>query len=170
MKTPIALISSICLVYLSGCATSSVADAVNEFILAGECSSASSFAKQNLAGLSFYYQIARIENECKGNQARSTQLLNLTARYGHEASIDYLRSMNEVIPVENPRPIPRVSVSSPSPPTTSSPSSQQSRQRTNINVYLSRQEAVIGASLCHYSDGSTRRIDGGQRCPRNPPL
>jgi hypothetical protein len=54
--------------------------------------------------------------------------------------------------------------------TPDSTTNRKTQQRTNLNVYLRSQEAVIGANLCHYSDGSTQRIGGGRRCPRNPPL
>ena len=170
MKIHNALIFSALLVALNGCAVSDLT-AVNDLITAGSCSEASAFAKQNFSGVSFYHQIARIENECKMNRDKSIQLLNLTARYGHEESIEYLNSLNVALPNVSPQPIPRVTVSSPSVPTLDSNSSSRNNNPMPISNRgggtLVDTQPIVGGAMCTYSDGSVIRKSGDSYCPRS---
>ena len=169
MKTAIALLSSCVLAPLSACGTSNI-ETLNGFIQIGDCSSASNFVSNTYSGIEFYHQSARIDFECRENEARAAQLFDLTARYGHEESKRYLNIMNEEAPEENPRPIPRVSVSNPSPliPNRRQNSSVDSNipEANNRNRYLVDIEPVVGGALCTYSDGTTSRISGSSNCPR----
>lgn len=173
MKIQAVLISSFVLSVLSGCTTSDQR-AINELIGSASCSQALSFARQNFSGLNFYFNVARIENECRSNKNKSVQLLELTAKYGHKASIEYLDSLGLPIPQLNPAPIPRVVVNVPSipinvvRPNTAEPAQNTpTRSYNGAKAYLTDTQPIVGGALCSYSDGSVVRKTGDSYCPRS---
>ena len=173
MKIQAVLISSFIIGALSGCTTSDQR-IINGLIESASCSQALSFARQNFSGLNFYFNVARVENECRNNRNKSIQLLELTAKYGHKDSIEYLESLGLPIPQLNPTPIPIVVVNVPSipinvvKPNSAEPAKNTSTQSYNgPKAYLTDTQPIIGGALCSYSDGSVVRKTGDSYCPRS---
>lgn len=160
-----------CSVSLVNCAsTPTIEQQVYGSIAGGQCNAAETMILENFLGGQRYYLAALVELDCRNDRNAGVELLALCASMGHEAATDRLRQLGEPL-ARRASPIPPVSTSSSilepinQPGSTTSSSMRPEIPAPISNVFLQRTEEVIGARLCHYSDGAVVRIGGGMVCP-----
>lgn len=148
----------------------SMEESIASLMAGGNCSTAHRQIKESLVGFQFYYMLAAYQMICKNDKAKAIEIWTVASRFGDERARARLVSMGVSPPAIQIPPMPPVQVAYPPAPSVARPTQnsrpvQNTPPKTISNATLTGSSEIIGARLCHYSDGSTKRVAGGMMCP-----
>lgn len=100
------------LVTITGCAGfgTTTGDQLNEIIKSGNCSKSETFARESFTGSDVYLALAGVEANCRRNNVKAFEYLDISARMGNKNAADLLKKYGRNVPTVSVLPAPPVHV------------------------------------------------------------